>query len=241
MNGDYIKECLLSQAVPDEIVTDAVYFMTSYGWRKGPVENIYILGVERGRWDYYWICFTESKELKFVSCSCTIERALIEGAPKELTENDIKLVRKKTSELILHENKNFLIRMFMAPELEYPKDSDTLKTDEPIIDSLMQEDLKPEKPYKDWESLNSNVRKGLEKYAIEKLNDTTPLVIKLSKLETLKYNAFQERHRKCVSGKMGAIGGGISLKVTGTGLGWCFDCICNGCGGTEDITDISQW
>lgn len=237
MNRDYIKECLLSQAVPDEIVSDAMYFMTSYGWRKGPVENIYILGVERGRWDYYWICFTESKELKFVSCCCTIEHTLIEDAPRELTEKDIKLIHEKVNELILQENKNFLICMFMTPELEYPKNPSTLETSEPIIDSLVQEN----QPYKDWESLNSNVKKGLEKYAIEKLNDTTPLVIKLSKLETLKYNAFQERHRKCVSGKMGAIGGGISLKVTGTGLGWCFDCICNGCGGTEDITDISQW
>ena len=78
-------------------------------------------------------------------------------------------------------------------------------------------------------------------YAIAKLNAVDPLTIKLSQLETLRYHDFCDRHRNCVSGKYGATGGGISLKVTGTGLGWCFDCICNGCGAVEDITDTSNW
>lgn len=241
MNAEYIGKQLIGYAVPKEIIEDAVYFMTNYGWRKGPMGNIYILGVERGRWDYYWICFTERKEIKYVSCCCKIDREIIENTERELSEEDRDFILEKVTNLVVKENKQILTCMFtMDDELEYDKET-------PAAPYVPDENTKanPEElaNKKTWakENLKDSMKEELIEYAIGKLNETKPLTIKLSQLETLRYNAFQEKHRKCVSGKIGAIGGGISLKVTGTGLGWCFDCICNGCGATEDITDISQW
>lgn len=241
MNAEYIEKQLTGYAVPREIIEDAVYFMTNYGWRKGPTGNIYILGVERGRWDYYWICFTEEKEIKYVSCCCKIDREIIENTERELSEEDRDFILEKVTTFVVKENRQILTCMFtMDDELEYDEEI-------PVTPCVPDENTKvnPEElaGKKTWtnENIKGSMKDELMKYAIDKLNETKPLAIKLSQLETLRYNAFQEKHRRCVSGKMGAIGGGVSLKVTGTGLGWCFDCICNGCGATEDITDISQW
>lgn len=254
MNAEYIEKQLIGYAVPKEIVEEAVYFMTNYGWRKGPMGNIYILGVERGRWDYYWICFTERKEIKYVSCCCKIDREIIENTEKELSEEDRDFILEKVTNLVVKENKQILTCMFTVDEdLEYDPKVEMPEKEIPLMPHTPEEGEKadPELSHeigelaggKTWtkENLKASMKEELIEYAIGKLNETKPLTIKLSQLETLRYNVFQEKHRKCVSGKIGAIGGGVSLKVTGTGLGWCFDCICNGCGATEDITDISQW
>lgn len=254
MNAEYIKKRLIGQAVPKEIAEDALYFMMNYGWRKGPMENIYILGVDRGRYDYYWICFTEKKEIKFMSCCCKIDREIIANTERELSEYDRKLIVEKITDLVIKGKRQLLICMFTVDEdLEYDSKVETLEKEITLMPHTPEEGEKadPELSHeiealadgKTWtkENLKDSMKEELIEYAIGKLNETRPLTIKLSQLETLRYNAFQEKHRKCVSGKMGAIGGGILLKVTGTGLGWCFDCICNGCGAAEDITDTSQW
>lgn len=257
MNAEYIEKQLIGQAVPKEIAEDALHFVMNYGWRKGPIENIYILGVERGRYDYYWICFTEKKEIKFVSCYWKIDREIIENTERELCEDDRKLIVEKIADFVIKGKRQFPICMFTVdkdleydPKVETPEKEITLMPhtpeEEETISPEFLHEIEALTGGKTWtkESLKDSMKEELVEYAIGKLNETKPLTIKLSQLETLRYNAFQEKHHKCVSGKMGAIGGGISLKVTGTGLGWCFKCICNGCGekeDIEDITDISQW
>lgn len=53
--------------------------------------------------------------------------------------------------------------------------------------------------------------------------------------EKTQYHEFCKKHNKCIFNS--AIGGKISVEVTGTGLGYCFKCKCNSCGETQDFID----
>lgn len=75
----------------------------------------------------------------------------------------------------------------------------------------------------------------------DKLIITKPMTIVLDEIEAWRFDDFKERHLKCVRGKFGAIGGGISINVRGTGLGNIFQCKCHGCGAEEDITNVDNW
>lgn len=57
--------------------------------------------------------------------------------------------------------------------------------------------------------------------------------------ELAAYQEFCKKHRRCNFSS--TIGGKISVIVTGTGLGYCFECRCNQCGEIKDITDSSSW
>lgn len=58
-------------------------------------------------------------------------------------------------------------------------------------------------------------------------------------VELKAYQEFCKKHKKC--GMHSTIGGGVSVIVTGTGLGYIFECRCNRCGKTEDITNTYNW
>lgn len=75
----------------------------------------------------------------------------------------------------------------------------------------------------------------------EEIETMVPVSFKLDKVETWRYEEFCERHRKCVSGKNGAIGGGISVEFMPTGLGNIVHCKCRFCGKEEDITNSGNW
>lgn len=69
---------------------------------------------------------------------------------------------------------------------------------------------------------------------------------RLSPVEYLRWEKFQEDHEDCMenpdgSHKFGTIGGGISISFMGTGLGNLVSCKCHACGKTVDITDSSNW
>ena len=57
--------------------------------------------------------------------------------------------------------------------------------------------------------------------------------------EKADYREFWEKHRLCPI--TSAIGGKITVEITGTSLGNVFVCKCNACGETKDITDIDNW
>ena len=58
-------------------------------------------------------------------------------------------------------------------------------------------------------------------------------------VERERYEAFCKEHRKC--GRHSTIGGGVSVIVTGTGLGYIFECRCNRCNKIKDITNSDNW
>jgi hypothetical protein len=57
--------------------------------------------------------------------------------------------------------------------------------------------------------------------------------------ERERYDEFCKKHSKC--GQHSTIGGGVSVIVTGTGLGYTFECRCNRCNEIKDITNIENW
>lgn len=56
-------------------------------------------------------------------------------------------------------------------------------------------------------------------------------------VENERYHAFMRNHyeKGCNCNK------GFSLSFVGTGVGTCYDMICNDCGEKEGITDIESW
>ena len=58
-------------------------------------------------------------------------------------------------------------------------------------------------------------------------------------IEQERYKDFCKEHRKC--GRHSTIGGGVSVIVTGTGLGYIFECRCNRCNKIKDITNTDNW
>ena len=58
-------------------------------------------------------------------------------------------------------------------------------------------------------------------------------------VELKRYHEFCDKHRKC--GRHSTIGGGVSVIVTGTGLGCIIECRCNRCDEIEDITNLDNW
>lgn len=65
---------------------------------------------------------------------------------------------------------------------------------------------------------------------------TEPSLLDLmTETERKQYHEFCKEHRGCDF--TSTIGGKISVEVTGTGLGYCFKCICNACGETKDLID----
>lgn len=58
-------------------------------------------------------------------------------------------------------------------------------------------------------------------------------------VEQGRYEYFCKEHRRC--GIHSTIGGGISIIVTGTGLGYIFECRCNRCNEIKDITNTDNW
>lgn len=59
-------------------------------------------------------------------------------------------------------------------------------------------------------------------------------------VELKRYYEFCEKHRKSC-GRHSTIGGGVSVIVTGTGLGYIFECRCNRCDEIKDITNTDNW
>lgn len=239
MNKEYIKSRLTYEDVPTEIINDAVEFMSLPGWRErinDDKECIFILGLEKTVDGYYWICYTPTTDIEFISCTCNINRRLIGDITR--LPYDIKNICKK-----INTKKSGDILLCLC--MEYPEKNTADKLED-MYDICLNEkdevksDVKKETRFSK-DNLSEKEKDYLLDYAIESLNKVTPLTIRLSPIETLRYEDFKKKHRNCTHGKFGANGGGTSLKVTGTGLGWCFECICNECGGTEDITDISSW
>jgi hypothetical protein len=58
-------------------------------------------------------------------------------------------------------------------------------------------------------------------------------------VEQERYEAFCKKHKECEF--TSTIGGKISVYITPTGLGYMFQCTCNGCDETEDITNVDNW
>lgn len=240
MNIDYIKKQLEKERVPEEIINDTIFFFKNHGWRMGPNGAIYILGLERTRIDYYWICVDRSMTLKYVSVCCNISHDLMIDGDITLNGNQVDDIQRKIEKANSdREVEEILIWLFNSnvsgDTFKHIDVEGTAKVELPKVF------IPDGKVIWDKDLLTGKQKNILIDYAISKLNAIDPLTIRLSQIETLRYRDFCDRHRNCVSGKFGANGGGISLKVTGTGLGWCFDCICNGCGATEDITDTSNW
>lgn len=245
MNKEYIKSRLTYEGVPTEIINDAVEFMSLPGWREMNVDRecVFILGLEKTFDRYYWICYTPAMDIKFIPCTCNINRQLIGNVTHELPY-DIKNIckqinTKKSGDILLclcteYPEKNTADKLEDMYDICLSKYDILNKKDE--IKSDVKKETKLSK-----DNLSEREKDYLLDYAIESLNKVTPLTIKLSPIETLRYEDFKKKHRNCTYGMFGANGGDISLKVTGTGLGWSFECMCNECGDTECITDISQW
>ena len=58
-------------------------------------------------------------------------------------------------------------------------------------------------------------------------------------VEQERYEAFCKKHEHC--GFSSTIGGKISVTITDTGLGYCFECKCNACRKAESITNTDNW
>ena len=58
-------------------------------------------------------------------------------------------------------------------------------------------------------------------------------------VEQERYEAFCKKHKDCEFAS--SIGGKVSIYITPTGLGYTFQCTCNGCDETEDITNTDNW
>ena len=58
-------------------------------------------------------------------------------------------------------------------------------------------------------------------------------------VEQERYEAFCKKHKECEF--TSTIGGKISVYITPTGLGYMFQCTCNACDETEDITNTDNW
>ena len=67
------------------------------------------------------------------------------------------------------------------------------------------------------------------------------LVDLFDEVELKAYQEFCKEHRHRDEGFFSTIGGDISVIVTGTGLGYCFECRCNRCGETKSITNTENW
>lgn len=65
------------------------------------------------------------------------------------------------------------------------------------------------------------------------------LIDLMDPVEQERYETFYKKHKHC--GFSSTIGGKISVIVTGSGLGYCFECRCNACGETESITNTDNW
>lgn len=77
-------------------------------------------------------------------------------------------------------------------------------------------------------------------YEFERLHEVRPIKIELDEEETSKYNDFCHAHAHTET-KLGAIGGGHSLIITGTGLGSIIEARCNVCGKTLEISGVHKW
>lgn len=58
-------------------------------------------------------------------------------------------------------------------------------------------------------------------------------------VEQERYEAFWKKHKDCEFAS--SIGGKVSVTITGTGFGYIFECRCNACDETEDITNADNW
>lgn len=58
-------------------------------------------------------------------------------------------------------------------------------------------------------------------------------------IEQERYKDFCKKHKDCEF--TSTIGGKISVTITSTGLGYIFECRCNTCGESEDITNTDNW
>lgn len=61
----------------------------------------------------------------------------------------------------------------------------------------------------------------------------------MDSVEQERYEAFCKKHKDCEF--TSTIGGKISVYITPTGLGYMFQCTCNACDETEDITNTDNW
>lgn len=101
--------------------------------------------------------------------------------------------------------------------------------------------------YPDDEALREAYLSGLERgrqYIISQDENTE--VIRLNEEETKAWIEFQKEHKDCCQKKLhkpffSTIGGGFSLIITPTGLGYGIIARCNSCKETKDITDTSNW
>ena len=102
----------------------------------------------------------------------------------------------------------------------------------------MAENEKETKDNFDYESINEDsIEEGKK---IEKKTFT------LDEIETLRYHKFLENHHNCQvdkngKSKFGAIGGGISVELTPTGIGNSITCKCEGCHKYANITNYDSW
>ena len=89
--------------------------------------------------------------------------------------------------------------------------------------------------YSNWlEKKYANLRIDM----FEAPNTEPSLLDLMTEEERKQYHKFCQDHTGCKFAS--AIGGKISVEVTGTGLGYCFKCKCNACGETKDLID-NNW
>ena len=65
------------------------------------------------------------------------------------------------------------------------------------------------------------------------------MTFELSELEQQRYTNFSQRHRKCWKSTVEKLDS-TQLLIAPTGIGNIVVCVCESCGGQEDITDSEE-
>jgi len=82
MDWNYIEDCLRKEIqsrcpnLPKEIIEEYLKFTFCYApWVKyGNNQNLYILGLAQGKYDFYYLGCNDNYEIKLISCALQIEK-----------------------------------------------------------------------------------------------------------------------------------------------------------------------
>lgn len=82
MDWNYIEDCLRKEIqrrcpiLPKEIIEEYLNFTFCYApWVKyGNNQNLYILGLAQGKYDFYYLGCNDNYEIKLISCALQIEK-----------------------------------------------------------------------------------------------------------------------------------------------------------------------
>lgn len=235
MNDTYLINCLKQAKLSDAFIDDARYYFSEYGWRQSIKGDLYIIGVTRDQYDFYWACATRDLSVIFVSFAFKMEKEVYPEFRK-FSSSEYSKVKHNFDEAVKKSVESRGERMIVSIfDNELGLDVMDIFREETIEDPVKEIEL---------DDLSQHAKAGLLDYALKRLNDTEPMEIHMSRLETMRYNYFCEKHRMCRhSGEfdVNSFTSNILLRMRPSGIGMAFSCECECCGAKEDITDVGNW